>query len=56
MCNFTNFVNDHFQNACEIINKSLEPIKRKNPTGSWLEWVESAYFDKVNLCASGFYA
>ncbi|XP_025414020.1 xanthine dehydrogenase [Sipha flava] len=43
-------------NACEIINKRLEPIKKKNPTGSWAEWVKTAYFDKVNLCASGFYA
>lgn len=49
-------ISDHLQNACEIINKRLEPIKKKNPTGTWTEWIKTAYFDKVNLCASGFYA
>lgn len=45
-----------FQNACDIINERLEPYKKKQPTGSWAEWVKMAYFDKVNLCVSGFYA
>ncbi|VVC38233.1 Oxidoreductase, molybdopterin binding site,Aldehyde oxidase/xanthine dehydrogenase,FAD-binding [Cinara cedri] len=43
-------------NACEIINKRLEPFRKRNPTGSWADWVKMAYFDKVNLCVSGFYA
>lgn len=44
------------QNACEIVKARLEPIKKRNPGGSWAEWVKTAYFEKVNLCASGFYA
>ncbi|XP_025200769.1 xanthine dehydrogenase [Melanaphis sacchari] len=43
-------------NACEIVKARLEPIKKRNPGGSWAEWVKTAYFEKVNLCASGFYA
>jgi len=44
------------QNACEIVKARLEPIKKRNPGGTWAEWVKTAYFEKVNLCASGFYA
>lgn len=44
------------QNACEIVKARLEPIKKRNPGGSWAEWVKTAYFEKINLCASGFYA
>uniref|UniRef100_A0A3Q3WQX2 Xanthine dehydrogenase/oxidase n=1 Tax=Mola mola TaxID=94237 RepID=A0A3Q3WQX2_MOLML len=43
------------QNACEILMKRLEPYKTKNPKGSWEDWVKSAYFDRVNLSANGFY-
>ncbi|XP_060840095.1 xanthine dehydrogenase isoform X2 [Rhopalosiphum padi] len=43
-------------NACEIINARLEPIKKRNPGSSWAKLVKTAYFEKVNLCASGFYA
>ncbi|XP_050537664.1 xanthine dehydrogenase/oxidase isoform X2 [Daktulosphaira vitifoliae] len=43
-------------NACEIINKRLEPYKKKKPNGTWKEWVNSAYFDKVCLWAQGYYA
>ncbi|KAM6945776.1 xanthine dehydrogenase/oxidase [Aplochiton taeniatus] len=42
-------------NACEILLQRLEPYKTKNPKGSWEDWVKAAYFDRVNLCANGFY-
>ena len=28
----------------------------KNPKGKWIEWVTAAYFDRVSLSATGFYA
>ncbi|XP_041638282.1 xanthine dehydrogenase/oxidase-like [Cheilinus undulatus] len=43
------------QNACETLNKRLQPYKTKNPKGSWEDWVRAAYFDRVNLSANGFY-
>ncbi|XP_037552441.1 xanthine dehydrogenase/oxidase isoform X2 [Nematolebias whitei] len=43
------------QNACEILKERLEPFKIKNPEGSWEDWVKTAYFDRVNLSANGFY-
>ncbi|XP_049922243.1 xanthine dehydrogenase/oxidase [Epinephelus moara] len=43
------------QNACEVLMTRLEPYKTKNPKGSWEDWVRTAYFDRVNLSANGFY-
>ncbi|XP_068165396.1 xanthine dehydrogenase/oxidase [Antennarius striatus] len=43
------------KNACEILVKRLEPYKNKNPKGTWKEWVNAAYFDRVSLSANGFY-
>ncbi|XP_037830392.1 xanthine dehydrogenase/oxidase [Kryptolebias marmoratus] len=43
------------QNACEILQKRLEPFKAQNPKGSWEDWVKAAYFDRVSLSANGFY-
>ncbi|XP_030559376.1 xanthine dehydrogenase [Drosophila novamexicana] len=42
--------------ACEKINKRLAPIKQALPTGTWKEWINKAYFDRVSLSATGFYA
>ncbi|KAH8402571.1 hypothetical protein KR215_001703 [Drosophila sulfurigaster] len=42
--------------ACEKINKRLVPIKEALPTGTWKEWINKAYFDRVSLSATGFYA
>ncbi|XP_068612678.1 xanthine dehydrogenase/oxidase [Brachionichthys hirsutus] len=42
-------------NACEVLLNRLEPYKKKNPKGSWGDWVAAAYFDRVNLSANGFY-
>ncbi|XP_045405291.1 xanthine dehydrogenase/oxidase isoform X1 [Lemur catta] len=41
--------------ACQTILKRLEPFKRKNPGGSWEDWVTAAYLDAVSLSATGFY-
>ncbi|XP_060788891.1 xanthine dehydrogenase/oxidase [Neoarius graeffei] len=42
-------------NACQTLLQRLEPYKAKNPKGSWEDWVNAAYFDRVNLSANGFY-
>ncbi|XP_022116184.2 xanthine dehydrogenase [Pieris rapae] len=42
--------------ACETLVKRLEPYKEKNPEGTWESWVSAAYFDRVSLSATGFYA
>uniref|UniRef100_A0A2A4K8J0 xanthine dehydrogenase n=2 Tax=Heliothis virescens TaxID=7102 RepID=A0A2A4K8J0_HELVI len=42
--------------ACEILNKRLQPFKEKNPDGKWEDWVLSAWINRVSLSASGFYA
>lgn len=41
--------------ACQTILKRLEPFKKKNPSGSWEDWVKAAYEDAVSLSATGFY-
>nr|P08793.1 RecName: Full=Xanthine dehydrogenase; Short=XD [Calliphora vicina] len=41
--------------ACEKLNKRLAPIKEANPNGSWTEWINKAYFERVSLSATGFY-
>ena len=42
-------------NACEQINDRLQPVKESMPTASWAEVVNSAYFQRINLSAQGFY-
>lgn len=41
--------------ACEVLNRRLQPYKDRDPQGSWESWVKTAYFDRVNLSANGFY-
>ncbi|KAM9328483.1 aldehyde oxidase 6 [Pholidichthys leucotaenia] len=43
------------KNACEILYKRLEPIRQKNPKGSWESWVKEAFFTKISLSATGYY-
>jgi xanthine dehydrogenase/oxidase len=43
-------------NACIKLNDRLKPYKEKDPSGTWEGWVRSAYFDRVSLSATGFYA
>ncbi|KAG5876925.1 hypothetical protein JTB14_007388 [Gonioctena quinquepunctata] len=42
-------------NACSILKNRLKPYKEANPEGTWEQWVDSAYFDRVSLAVSGFY-
>ncbi|XP_036946883.1 aldehyde oxidase 6 isoform X1 [Acanthopagrus latus] len=43
------------KNACMILYQRLEPIRQKNPKGSWESWINAAYFEKISLSATGFY-
>ncbi|XP_041821796.1 aldehyde oxidase 6 isoform X1 [Chelmon rostratus] len=43
------------KNACQTLYQRLEPIRQKNPKGSWESWVEAAFFEKISLSATGFY-
>ncbi|XP_069810295.1 xanthine dehydrogenase/oxidase isoform X2 [Dendropsophus ebraccatus] len=42
-------------NACQILLQRLEPYKKSNPSGTWENWIRSAYEDRVSLSATGFY-
>ncbi|QQP50707.1 Xanthine dehydrogenase [Caligus rogercresseyi] len=42
-------------NACDKLNKRLEPVKKANKDCSWTELVRRAYLDRVCLSATGFY-
>ncbi|XP_074031148.1 xanthine dehydrogenase isoform X2 [Leptinotarsa decemlineata] len=42
-------------NACSTLKERLRPYKDANPAGTWEQWVDSAYLDRVNLAVSGFY-
>uniref|UniRef100_H0WGC0 Xanthine dehydrogenase/oxidase n=1 Tax=Otolemur garnettii TaxID=30611 RepID=H0WGC0_OTOGA len=41
--------------ACQTILQRLEPFQKKNPSGSWEDWVTAAYVNAVSLSATGFY-
>ncbi|XP_048590290.1 xanthine dehydrogenase/oxidase [Nematostella vectensis] len=41
--------------ACEQILMRLAPFKKDNPEGTWEEWVQAAYLDRVSLSATGFH-
>jgi xanthine dehydrogenase/oxidase len=43
-------------NACEQIMTRLQPVKEKNPSFKWSELVRTAYMDRINLSANGFYS
>eukprot|EP00094_Tigriopus_californicus_P013136 TCALIF_12703-PA protein Name:"Similar to XDH Xanthine dehydrogenase/oxidase (Gallus gallus)" AED:0.07 eAED:0.07 QI:278/0.8/0.66/1/1/1/6/364/1546 len=43
-------------NACHTLLKRLDGIKKKNPSGSWDDWIKAAYFERISLSAVGFYA
>lgn len=42
--------------ACAQLNARLAPYRRDHPEASFLEIVQKAYFDRVDLSAHGFYA
>ncbi|KAE8278250.1 Aldehyde oxidase 1 [Larimichthys crocea] len=43
------------KNACQTLYKRLEPVRQKNPKGSWESWTTAAFFDKISLSATGYY-
>ncbi|NP_001295923.1 uncharacterized protein LOC100929481 [Sarcophilus harrisii] len=43
------------QNACQILLKRLEPIIKKNPEGTWEEWVGAAFEKRISLSATGYF-
>ncbi|XP_023568150.1 aldehyde oxidase 2-like isoform X1 [Octodon degus] len=43
------------QNACQTLLKRLEPIIKKNPEGTWEDWVEAAFEQRISLSATGYF-
>lgn len=43
-------------NACQIILDRLSVYKAQAPNDGWDKWINKAYFDRVSLSATGFYA
>jgi len=43
------------QNACKEIMKRLQPIIDNDPKGTWEEWIQTAYYQRISLSATGFY-
>ncbi|XP_019491153.1 PREDICTED: aldehyde oxidase 2-like [Hipposideros armiger] len=44
-----------FKNACQILLKRLEPIIKKNPEGTWEDWIEAAFEQRLSLSATGYF-
>jgi xanthine dehydrogenase/oxidase len=42
--------------ACNQILKRLEPLRQAHPKKTWTELVSMAYFERIGLGATGFYA
>ncbi|KAL1251495.1 hypothetical protein QQF64_019291 [Cirrhinus molitorella] len=43
------------KDACQILYNRLEPIRKKNPKGTWQNWISTAFFEKISLSATGYY-
>uniref|UniRef100_A0A665VNZ2 FAD-binding PCMH-type domain-containing protein n=1 Tax=Echeneis naucrates TaxID=173247 RepID=A0A665VNZ2_ECHNA len=43
------------KDACQTLYQRLEPIRQRNPKGSWESWVVQAIFEKISLSATGFF-
>uniref|UniRef100_A0A8C5B2B2 Aldehyde oxidase 6 n=1 Tax=Gadus morhua TaxID=8049 RepID=A0A8C5B2B2_GADMO len=43
------------RDACQKLYKRLEPIRTKNPKGSWDSWTRAAFLEKISLSATGFF-
>ncbi|XP_047119344.1 xanthine dehydrogenase [Schistocerca piceifrons] len=41
--------------ACQKIKDRLKPIIDENPKGTWEDWIQKAYQERVSLSATGFY-
>lgn len=42
-------------NACQTLMQRLEPIRLANPKGTWNDWIQQAYFQRISLSTTGFY-
>ncbi|XP_019732886.1 aldehyde oxidase 6 isoform X3 [Hippocampus comes] len=42
------------KNACQTLYQRLEPVRQKNPKGTWESWVSAAVMEKISLSATGF--
>lgn len=42
--------------ACQTLNERLKPIKEANPDDDWKMLIHKAYYARVSLSATGFYA
>ncbi|XP_031409921.1 aldehyde oxidase 2-like isoform X1 [Meleagris gallopavo] len=43
------------QDACQILWKRLDPIRRKNPKGKWEDWISEAHKKSISLSATGYF-
>uniref|UniRef100_A0A9J8ANH5 Aldehyde oxidase 6 n=1 Tax=Cyprinus carpio carpio TaxID=630221 RepID=A0A9J8ANH5_CYPCA len=43
------------KDACQILYNRLEPIRKKNPKGTWQNWIITAFLQKISLSATGYY-
>lgn len=43
-------------NACTILYERLAPYREKYPNEGWNAWILKAYFDRVSLSTTGYYA
>lgn len=43
------------KDACQTLLQRLNPIIYDNPKGSWEDWVNEAYMNRISLSATGFF-
>lgn len=43
------------QDCCEQILQRLAPVKAEAPEAGWDSWIKTAYIQRINLSAQGFY-
>ncbi|NXN36407.1 AOXB oxidase, partial [Rhinoptilus africanus] len=43
------------QDACQILWKRLDPIRRDNPNGKWEDWISEAHKRSISLSATGYF-
>uniref|UniRef100_A0A4W4EHP9 FAD-binding PCMH-type domain-containing protein n=1 Tax=Electrophorus electricus TaxID=8005 RepID=A0A4W4EHP9_ELEEL len=41
--------------ACQTLYKRLEPVRKKDPSGTWKSWIATAFQERISLSATGFY-
>ncbi|XP_021105376.1 aldehyde oxidase-like isoform X2 [Heterocephalus glaber] len=43
------------QNACQTLMGRLQPVIRRNPRGTWEEWIKKAFEESISLSATGYF-